>query len=75
MPSKKLKQFFIGLSTLSLDETYNACTRTPQKACGVGGLDSQRSGAEMGDSRSGMLLRPITPPKWLFSWFWVTSVS
>jgi hypothetical protein len=28
---------------------------------GAGGLDSQRSGAEMGDSRSGLLPRPIAP--------------
>jgi len=41
---------------------------------GAGGLDSQRSGAEMGDSRSGLLLRPIAPPNWSFSWFWVLSV-
>ena len=42
---------------------------------GAGGLDSQRSGAEMGDSRSGLLLRPIAPPNWLLSWLWVLSVS
>jgi hypothetical protein len=40
-----------------------------------GRLDSQRSGAEMGDGRSGLLPRPIAPPKWLFSWLWVLSVS
>jgi hypothetical protein len=32
-----------------------------------GRLDSQRSGAEMGDGRSGMLPRPIAPPNWPFS--------
>jgi hypothetical protein len=36
------------------------CTRTPQKERGRR-LDSQRSGAEMGDGRSGLLPRPIAP--------------
>ena len=40
-----------------------------------GRLDSQRSGAEMGDGRSGMLPRPIAPLKCAFSWLWVLSVS
>ena len=36
-----------------------------------GRLDSQRSGAEMGDGRSGLLPRPIAPLKWLFRGFGV----